>query len=222
MAITNNSTANEMAATATAILQTRRWNTTAPGGRRGTATPGAFGASNPRSTAPTTTPRPSRSSTSGAIFEVLVFEGFQAGLSWLTILKKREAFRERFQGFDPEVLAGWAKLRLPTRFRRLEHCAQPLQDRGDVGQCSGEVSNCGPQVTTRRELLWSAGTSPSTWRPSRCSMLRRSHSARRRSRRYSSSARPTVGPTTVHSTMQSSAMWSTIICRVLGAGRPGD
>ena len=40
-----------------------------------------------------------------AIFEKLCLEGFQAGLSWLTILKKREAFREAFQGFDPLVVA---------------------------------------------------------------------------------------------------------------------
>ncbi len=40
-----------------------------------------------------------------AIFEKLCLEGFQAGLSWLTILKKREAFREAFRGFEPEVVA---------------------------------------------------------------------------------------------------------------------
>ncbi|MEM6960131.1 MAG: DNA-3-methyladenine glycosylase I [Myxococcota bacterium] len=38
------------------------------------------------------------------LFEKLALEGFQAGLSWLTILKKREAFREAFAGFDPEKL----------------------------------------------------------------------------------------------------------------------
>ena len=40
-----------------------------------------------------------------AIFEKLCLEGFQAGLSWLTILKKREAFREAFRGFEPELVA---------------------------------------------------------------------------------------------------------------------
>ena len=40
-----------------------------------------------------------------AVFEKLCLEGFQAGLSWLTILKKREAFREAFRGFEPEVVA---------------------------------------------------------------------------------------------------------------------
>jgi DNA-3-methyladenine glycosylase I len=40
-----------------------------------------------------------------AMFEKLVLEGFQAGLSWLTILKKRENFRRAFHGFDPERIA---------------------------------------------------------------------------------------------------------------------
>src|SRR5690606_35784682 len=40
-------------------------------------------------------------------FERLVLEGFQSGLSWLTILRKREAFREVFAGFDPTAVAGF-------------------------------------------------------------------------------------------------------------------
>ena len=39
------------------------------------------------------------------LFEFLLLEGFQAGLSWLTILKKREAFREAFAGFAPDKVA---------------------------------------------------------------------------------------------------------------------
>lgn len=42
-----------------------------------------------------------------ALFEKIVLEGFQSGLSWLTILKKRDAFREAFDGFDPEKIAGY-------------------------------------------------------------------------------------------------------------------
>lgn len=40
-----------------------------------------------------------------ALFEKLVLEGFQSGLSWLTILKKRENFRVAFDAFDPERIA---------------------------------------------------------------------------------------------------------------------
>ena len=42
-----------------------------------------------------------------ALFEALSLEGFQAGLSWITILRKREAFRKAFQGFDPDIIAEW-------------------------------------------------------------------------------------------------------------------
>ncbi len=46
------------------------------------------------------------------LFEMLILEGMQAGLSWLTVLKKREAFRKAFDGFDPGkvVLYGKAKM----------------------------------------------------------------------------------------------------------------
>ena len=49
--------------------------------------------------------RPVRGDT--AIFERLCLEGFQSGLSWLTILRKRENFRAAFAGFDPETVAGF-------------------------------------------------------------------------------------------------------------------
>jgi DNA-3-methyladenine glycosylase I len=42
-----------------------------------------------------------------AMFERLCLEGFQSGLSWLVILRKRPAFRAAFAGFDPEAIAGF-------------------------------------------------------------------------------------------------------------------
>lgn len=39
------------------------------------------------------------------LFEMLILEGMQAGLNWITVLKKREAFREAFDGFDPGKVA---------------------------------------------------------------------------------------------------------------------
>jgi DNA-3-methyladenine glycosylase I len=42
---------------------------------------------------------------SRALWEKLILDGFQAGLSWLTILRKRDAFRDAFRGFDPQVVA---------------------------------------------------------------------------------------------------------------------
>ncbi|KPN22067.1 DNA-3-methyladenine glycosylase I [Arthrobacter luteolus] len=44
-----------------------------------------------------------------ALFERLSLEGFQSGLSWITILRKREAFREAFAGFDPATVAGFGE-----------------------------------------------------------------------------------------------------------------
>ncbi|MBD1872667.1 DNA-3-methyladenine glycosylase I [Nodosilinea sp. FACHB-131] len=40
-------------------------------------------------------------------FEFIILDGFQAGLSWITILRKRENFRAAFAGFDPQVVAGY-------------------------------------------------------------------------------------------------------------------
>jgi DNA-3-methyladenine glycosylase I len=42
---------------------------------------------------------------SRALWEKLVLDGFQAGLAWITILRKREAFRAAFAGFDPEIVS---------------------------------------------------------------------------------------------------------------------
>lgn len=44
-----------------------------------------------------------------ALWEKLILDGFQAGLAWITILRKREAFRAAFAGFRPEDIAGWGE-----------------------------------------------------------------------------------------------------------------
>ncbi|NKX43050.1 DNA-3-methyladenine glycosylase I [Roseicyclus persicicus] len=44
-----------------------------------------------------------------ALWEKLVLDGFQAGLAWITILRKRDAFRAAFQGFHPETIASWGE-----------------------------------------------------------------------------------------------------------------
>lgn len=46
---------------------------------------------------------------SRALWEKLVLDGFQAGLSWITILKKRDNFRRVFEGFDPARVARWGE-----------------------------------------------------------------------------------------------------------------
>jgi DNA-3-methyladenine glycosylase I len=46
---------------------------------------------------------------SRALWEMLMLEGFQAGLSWITILRKRDAFRKAFKNFDPKKVARFAE-----------------------------------------------------------------------------------------------------------------
>src|SRR4051812_34818930 len=68
------------------------------------------------------------------LFEKLCLEGFQAGLSWITILRKRDAFREAFAGFDPAVVAGFD----------VDDIAQLLGDPGIVrhrGKITATINN---------------------------------------------------------------------------------
>ena len=47
-----------------------------------------------------------------ALFEKLLLDGFQAGLSWITILRKRDNFRRAFDNFDPEMMARYTPAKL--------------------------------------------------------------------------------------------------------------
>ena len=72
---------------------------------------------------------------SRALWELLCLEGFQAGLSWITILKRRDGFREAFQGFDPDVIAGWG----PDEVARLVGDARIIRHRGKVEAMIGNA-----------------------------------------------------------------------------------
>ena len=63
-----------------------------------------------------------------ALFEKLVLDGFQAGLSWITVLRKRDAFRRAFDGFDPERIAGYG----PAKLRRLMADARIIRNRAKI------------------------------------------------------------------------------------------
>ncbi|HHS94821.1 MAG TPA: DNA-3-methyladenine glycosylase I [Rhodobacterales bacterium] len=63
-----------------------------------------------------------------ALWEKLILDGFQAGLSWITILKKRENFRAAFQGFHPEVIAEWGE----ADIERLLKDAGIIRHRGKI------------------------------------------------------------------------------------------
>lgn len=63
-----------------------------------------------------------------ALWECLTLEAFQAGLSWITILRRREGFREAFEGFAPEIIANWG----PEETDRLLADARIIRHRGKI------------------------------------------------------------------------------------------
>jgi DNA-3-methyladenine glycosylase I len=79
------------------------------------------------------------------LFEMLILEGAQAGLSWITILRKREAYRRAFDGFDPRKVARFT----PSRVERL------LADPGIVRnrlKVEGAVRNARAFLAVQEEL----------------------------------------------------------------------
>ncbi|MCO8144010.1 DNA-3-methyladenine glycosylase I [Rhodovulum tesquicola] len=88
-----------------------------------------------------------------ALFEKLILDGFQAGLAWITILRKREAFRAAFAGFDPAVIAGWGEAEV----------ARLLADRGIVrhrGKIEAAIGNARAWL----DLEARDGFAPFLWR----------------------------------------------------------
>ena len=65
-----------------------------------------------------------------ALFELLCLEGAQAGLAWITILRKRDGYRSAFLDFDPERVAEMSDADLEQRLGRSRHRAQPAQGQG--------------------------------------------------------------------------------------------
>jgi len=88
-----------------------------------------------------------------ALFEKLILDGFQAGLSWITILRKREAFRAAFAGFRPEIIATWGE----AEVQRLLGDAGIVRHRGKI-----EGTIAGAQAYLRIEAR--EGFAPFLWR----------------------------------------------------------
>ncbi len=78
-------------------------------------------------------------------FEFLVLEGAQAGLSWSTILNKREGYRRAFDGFDPARVARFS----PARVRRLVRDPSIVRHRGKI---ESAVSNARALRAVQREF----------------------------------------------------------------------
>ena len=88
------------------------------------------------------------------LFEMLVLEGAQAGLSWLTILRKREGYRRAFDGFDPAKVARFG----PRRLERLVSDPGIVRNRSKI---EAAVANARATTSLQRgggsldEYLWS-------------------------------------------------------------------
>jgi DNA-3-methyladenine glycosylase I len=94
-----------------------------------------------------------------ALFELLCLEGFQAGLSWITILRKREAFREAFQGFDPTAVAGFGE----TDVERLLANPGIVRHRGKITAMIGNARALGAMHeagTSLVQAVWSHAPQP--------------------------------------------------------------
>ena len=88
-----------------------------------------------------------------ALFERITLEAFQSGLSWLTILRKREAFRAAFAGVRPGGGRGVRRRRRRAAAGRRGHRAQPREDRGRRSPTPGPSRR---RSTGRLDaLLWS-------------------------------------------------------------------
>ena len=122
------------------------------------------------------------------IYERLCLEGFQSGLSWLTILRKREAFRAAFAGFDPERVARFGE----RDVERLLGDAGIVRHRGKI---EAAIANARATLALRAagtpldELVWEYRDTDEA-------------GARELSKRLKAAGFRFVGPTTVFSSLQ--------------------
>lgn len=151
------------------------------------------------------------------LYERICLEGFQAGLSWVTILRKRPAFRAAFAGFDPDTVAGYG----PSDVDRL------LADRAIVrhrGKIEAAVGNARATVALRTEgglpgLVW-AFRPRSTPRPRTIAEVpTRSAESEALSRALRARGFRFVGPTTMYALMEAVGIVDT---HLLGSHRRGS
>ncbi|MCX7521180.1 DNA-3-methyladenine glycosylase I [Microbacterium sp. STN6] len=138
-----------------------------------------------------------------ALFESLCLEGFQAGLSWITILKRRGHFREVFHGFDVHKVAEMAA----DDVERLLADERIIRNRSKIEATIGNARAALELDRPLGDLLWSFAPTPVRPRPESLGDLvtrtpesvAMSVELRRRGFRF-------VGPTTMHALMQSCGM----------------
>lgn len=143
------------------------------------------------------------------LFEKLCLEGFQAGLSWLTILRKRDAFRRAFRGFDFEQVARFGK----RDIARLLQDASIVRHRGKI---ESAVNNAQRALAAAAEFgslaayLWRFRPHPAA-RPARVTwdvLVKMPHTAESKALAKDLKVRgwSFVGPTTVYAFMQAMGM----------------
>jgi len=141
-----------------------------------------------------------------ALYEKLCLEGFQAGLSWITILRKRPRFREVFAGFDPEIVARFGD----SDFERLMADAGIIRNRAKILATIDNARVVNAMAPGELDaLLWSFAPPP---RPESERPRDFAHvpAVTAESAALSKALRTAgfrfVGPTTVYAHMQSSGM----------------
>jgi DNA-3-methyladenine glycosylase I len=139
------------------------------------------------------------------LFEKLCLEGFQAGLSWLTILRKREAFRRAFASFDPAVVARFGA----RDVRRLLGDAGIVRHRGKIESTINNAARALEIIAERGSLaayVWSF-VPPASERPRRVTRaalraMSRTPTSLALSKDLKRRGWTFVGPTTVYAFMQ--------------------
>jgi DNA-3-methyladenine glycosylase I len=135
------------------------------------------------------------------VYERLCLEGFQSGLSWLTILRKRENFRAAFAGFDPGRVARFGA----RDVERLLGDAGIVRHRGKI---EAAVANAQATVSLRdagtplHELFWSYRPEPRAAVQSLSELPAETPESRALSKRLKQAGFRFVGPTTVYAAMQ--------------------
>lgn len=134
----------------------------------------------------------------GRLFEKLCLEGFQSGLSWLTILRKRWAFREAFSGFDPELVAQFG----PAEVDRLLDNAGIVRHRRKI---ESTINNARRVLEVRAQegslaaYLWRFASEPG---PPPAEIPASSETSRRLAGDLKRRGFTFIGPTTVYAFMQ--------------------
>ena len=137
------------------------------------------------------------------LYEKLCLEGFQAGLSWITILRRRPAFREVFHGFDPERVAAMTE----ADVERLLGDARIIRHRGKI---EATIANARAALALERpldELLWGFAPPPRDAAPvSFTEVPATTPESAAMSRALRAHGFRFVGPTTMYALMQSTGM----------------